>query len=97
MQRAIVGSTLIFDLESTIKRTITTPEFAHFSSDWHLSPVLDTGDFVFFSGITGTHPDLSVASDPLVQFRDTFRFLLANLRVAGLTFDHIGPQSGYRS
>ncbi len=78
-----------------MKRTITTLEFAHFPGDWHLSPVLDTGDFVFFSGITGTHPDLSVASDPVVQFRDTFVFLLANLRVAGLTFEHIVEMTTY--
>jgi enamine deaminase RidA (YjgF/YER057c/UK114 family) len=78
-----------------MKRTITTREFAHFPGDWHLSPVLDTGDFVFFSGITGTHPDLSVAGDPVVQFRDTFRFLLANLRVAGLTFQHIVEMTTY--
>lgn len=78
-----------------MKRTITTPEFAHYPDEWHLSPVLDTGEFVFFSGITGTHPDLSVTSDPTEQFRDTFRFLLANLRVAGLAFEHIVEMTTY--
>jgi enamine deaminase RidA (YjgF/YER057c/UK114 family) len=81
--------------ESTMKRTMTAPEFAHFPGDWHLSPVLDTGDFVFCSGITGTHPDLSVATDPAAQFRDTFKFLLANLRVAGLGFEHIVEMTTY--
>jgi enamine deaminase RidA (YjgF/YER057c/UK114 family) len=78
-----------------MKRTITTPEFAHFPRDWHLSPVLDTGDFVFLSGITGTHPDLSVAAEPESQFRDAFRFLLANLEAAGLNFDHIVEMTTY--
>jgi enamine deaminase RidA (YjgF/YER057c/UK114 family) len=78
-----------------MKRTMTAPEFAHFPSDWHLSPVLDTGDFVFFSGITGTHPDLSVTTDPTAQFRDTFKFLLANLRVAGLSFEHVVEMTTY--
>jgi enamine deaminase RidA (YjgF/YER057c/UK114 family) len=78
-----------------MKRTITTPEFAHFPGDWHLSPVLDTSDFVFFSGITGTFPDLSVAADPTSQFRDTFIFLRANLEVAGLTFNHIVEMTTY--
>ena len=78
-----------------MKRTMTAPNFAHFPGDWHLSPVLDTGDFVFFSGITGTHPDLSVATDPTAQFRDTFRFLLANLRVAGLAFEHVVEMTTY--
>jgi enamine deaminase RidA (YjgF/YER057c/UK114 family) len=78
-----------------MKRTMTTPEFAHFPRNWHLSPVLDTGDFVFLSGITGTHPDLSVDSDPEAQFRDTFRFLSANLQVAGLTVDNIVDMTTY--
>ena len=78
-----------------MKRTMTAPNFAHFPADWHLSPVLDTGDFVFFSGITGTHPDLSVATDPVEQFRDTFRFLLDNLRVAGLAFEHVVEMTTY--
>ena len=78
-----------------MKRTITTPEFAHYPEKWHLSPVLDTGEFLFFSGITGTHPNLSVARDPTEQFRDTFRFLLANLRVAGLGFEHIVEMTTY--
>jgi hypothetical protein len=37
---------------------LAAPEFAHFVRDWHLAPVLDTGDFVFLSGITGARPDL---------------------------------------
>jgi enamine deaminase RidA (YjgF/YER057c/UK114 family) len=78
-----------------MKRTITTPGFAHFPRDWHLSPVLDTGDFVFLSGITGTHPDLSVAADPESQFRDAFRFLQANLQAAGLNFDHVVEMTTY--
>jgi enamine deaminase RidA (YjgF/YER057c/UK114 family) len=78
-----------------MKRTMTAPEFAHFPGDWHLSPVLDTGDFVFFSGITGTHADLSVATEPTAQFRDTFGFLLANLRIAGLGFEHVVEMTTY--
>ena len=33
---------------------IVTREFAHYLADWHFSPGIDTGEFVFFSGITGT-------------------------------------------
>jgi enamine deaminase RidA (YjgF/YER057c/UK114 family) len=78
-----------------MKKTMTTPEFAHFPTEWHLSPVLDTGDFVFFSGITGTHPDIAVASDPETQIRDTFEFLKANLAVAGLTFADVVEMTTY--
>ena len=78
-----------------MKEAMTTPEFAHFPTEWHLSPVLDTGDFVFFSGVTGTHPDLTVAGDPETQFRDAFEFLKANLAVAGLTYDHVVEMTTY--
>jgi len=78
-----------------MKKSLTTPAFAHFPKDWHLSPALDTGEFVFFSGVTGTHPDLSVASDPETQIRDTFEFLRANLAAAELTFDDVVEMTSY--
>ena len=72
-----------------MKRMLTTPEFASYPDDWHFSPVLDCGDFVFLSGVTGTRADLSVAEDPETQFRDAFSFLDAYLAVTGLTFDDV--------
>ena len=47
-------------------------ELPNYPRDWHFSPGLDTGDFVFFSGITGTRPDLSIAKDSETQFRQAF-------------------------
>ena len=41
-----------------MKKVIVPPAFATYPADWHLSPGLDTGDFVFFSGITGVRPDM---------------------------------------
>jgi len=67
-----------------MKTVIVTREFANYPRDWHFSPGLDTGDFVFFSGITGTHADLSIAEEPEIQFRDAFEFLRANLVQGGL-------------
>jgi enamine deaminase RidA (YjgF/YER057c/UK114 family) len=78
-----------------MKRTIAAPEFAHYPDEWHLSPVLDTGDFVFLSGQTGCRPDGSVASDPEQQFRDTFDSLKVNLAAAGLTFEDIVEMTTY--
>ncbi len=77
------------------KEVIVTPEFAHFPNDWHLSPGIDDGDYVFFSGVTGTRPDLTVSSDPETQFRDTFYFLKKNLAQAGLDFDDIVEMTTY--
>ena len=78
-----------------MKQVLTTQEFSHFPKDWHLAPVLDTGDLVFFSGVTGTAPDLSVSDDPETQFTDVFRYLEANLAVAGLDFSHVVEMTSY--
>ena len=58
-------------------------------TDWHLAPVLDTGDFVLSRESRGAHPDLSVSGDPETQFRDTFRFLAATLQRPIWNFDDI--------
>ena len=78
-----------------MKKTLTTPDFARFPDQWHLSPVLDTGAFVFFSGMTGVRADGSLASDPEEQIRDVFAFLAANLEVAGLSFDDVVELTSY--
>lgn len=79
----------------SMKKVIVTSEFAHFSNDWHLSPGIDDGDYVFFSGVTGTRPDLTISSDPETQFRDTFQFLKNNLAQAGLDFDDVVEMTTY--
>jgi enamine deaminase RidA (YjgF/YER057c/UK114 family) len=79
----------------SMKKVIVTAEFAHFPNDWHLSPGIDDGNYVFFSGVTGTRPDLTVSSDPETQFRDTFQFLKKNLAQAGLGFDDIVEMMTY--
>jgi enamine deaminase RidA (YjgF/YER057c/UK114 family) len=78
-----------------MKSTLSPPAFSHFIDDWHFSPVLDTGDFVFLSGATGARPDLIVAADPETQVRDAFEFLKQHLAVAGLTFDDVVEMTTY--
>ncbi len=78
-----------------MKTTLTTPDFAHYPDQWHFSPVLDTGAFLFFSGMTGVRADGSVASDPEEQIRDVFAFLADNLEVAGLSFDDVVEMTSY--
>ena len=72
-----------------MKKVIVTPEFAHYPRDWHFSPGRDTGDFVFFAGITGTHADLTVATNVEAQFREAFRILMSNLAQAGLDASNV--------
>lgn len=78
-----------------MKKIFAAPEFAHYPQEWHFSPVLLSGDFAFFSGQTGTHPDGSVSPDPEQQFHDAFRFLRSNLDAAGLGFDDIVEMTTY--
>ncbi len=72
-----------------MKKVLAPDAIAHWVDDWHLAPAFDTGDFVFFSGVTGARPDLTVSDDPETQFRDTFGFLGDCLAAAGLGFDDI--------
>lgn len=78
-----------------MKQTIAAPAFAHYPEDWHLSPVLLSGDFAFLSGQTGCRADGTVAPDPEQQFRDAFTFLKANLSAAGLSFDDVVEMTTY--
>ena len=74
---------------------LVPPEFSDVPNQWHFAPVLDTGNFVFLSGITGVHPDLSLATDPETQFRDTFKFVGTYLKVANLQFGDIVEMTTY--
>ena len=78
-----------------MKKTLSDPAFARFIDDWHLSPVLDTGEFVFLSGVTGTRPDGTVAENPEAQFAETFGFLGRALASAGLGFSNIVEMTTY--
>ena len=78
-----------------MKRVLVPPAFAHYPVDWHLSPALDTGRFVFLSGVTGVHPDGALSDDPETQFRDAFMFLGETLGAADLSFEHIVEMTTY--
>ena len=78
-----------------MKRTVAALEFVHYPEEWHLSPALDTGEFVFLSGQTGCRPDNTVAADPEPQFREAFEFLKANLAAADLTFGDVVEMTTY--
>jgi enamine deaminase RidA (YjgF/YER057c/UK114 family) len=78
-----------------VKKTISPPAFRHYIEDWHFSPLLDTGEFVFVSGVTGAHPDLTVAADPETQIRDAFTILGQHLVEAGLSFGDVVEMTSY--
>ncbi len=78
-----------------MKKVVTTPRNAHHPAQWHMAPVVDTGDFAFFSGVTGVDADGQISKDPETQFRDAFRFLGENLEAAGLTFKNVVDLTSY--
>jgi enamine deaminase RidA (YjgF/YER057c/UK114 family) len=78
-----------------MKRIVSAPQFANYPQDWHLSPIVDTGEFLFFSGQTGFHPGGFVDPDPERQFRDVFRFLQANLQAAHLSLADVVEMTSY--
>jgi enamine deaminase RidA (YjgF/YER057c/UK114 family) len=78
-----------------MRKMLVSPEFSDVPDRWHFAPVVDTGEFVFLSGITGVRPDGSLSDDPETQFRDTFRFVAMHLETAGLRFADIVEMTTY--
>jgi enamine deaminase RidA (YjgF/YER057c/UK114 family) len=78
-----------------MRKMLVPREFSTIPDQWHFAPVLDTGEFVFLSGITGVHPDRSLSDDPEMQFRDAFKFVGMHLETAGLFFKDIVEMTTY--
>jgi len=78
-----------------MRKMLMPREFSSIPERWHFAPILDTGEFVFLSGITGVHPDGSLSDDPETQFRNTFEFVEMHLETAGLRFDNVVEMTTY--
>lgn len=78
-----------------MRKMLMPREFSSIPEQWHFAPILDTGEFVFLSGITGVHPDGSLSDDPETQFRNTFEFVEMHLETAGLRFDNVVEMTTY--
>ncbi len=77
------------------KTPVIPPKLQGNYDNWHFSPAIESGDFVFLSGCTGTQPDGSNDSDPATQFRHSFEKVLISLNHAGLTFDNVVEMTSY--
>ncbi|MCG8491354.1 MAG: RidA family protein [Sneathiellales bacterium] len=71
------------------KQPIIPSELQGNYDNWHFSPAVASGDFVFFSGCTGTQSDGSIASDPERQFHQAFEKVRLSLIEAGLDFSSV--------
>lgn len=78
-----------------MRETFSAPSFSDLHDQWHLSPGLDTGAYVFFSGVTGCRPDGTVARDPEEQFRDAFTFLGETLAAGDLDWENVVEMTSY--
>lgn len=78
-----------------MRKAFSAPAFSHFHDRWRLSPGLDTGEFVFFSGVTGCRPDGTVATDPEEQFSDAFKFLADTLAAGDLSWWDVVEMTTY--
>ena len=78
-----------------MRRIVASSRHAHFPVQWHMAPVVDMGDFAFFSGVTGVGTNGEASSDPETQFRDAFRFLEENLEAAEMSFKNVVDLTSY--
>ena len=54
-------------------RKIVPTELQSYYDDWHMSPGLVCGDFLFLTGMTGVRSDGSISNDDEEQIRDGFK------------------------
>ena len=76
-------------------RPIIPDRLRSYYTDWHMSPGLASGGFVFMTGFSGCGPDGYVPPDPEAQFREAFDQVGMVLQEAGLTFAHVVEMTSY--
>jgi enamine deaminase RidA (YjgF/YER057c/UK114 family) len=78
-----------------MRKMLVPRQFSSAPDEWHFAPILDVGEFVFFSGITGVQPDGSLSDDAETQFRAALNFVGMHLETAGLRFEDIVEMTTY--
>jgi enamine deaminase RidA (YjgF/YER057c/UK114 family) len=71
------------------------PGLEAFEQQWHLSHVVTTRGLLLLSGVTGTHVDGVVSSDPSEQFERAFVHLRRYLEAAGASIDDLVEMTSY--
>ncbi len=62
---------------------------------WQMSPAVEVGGLLFFTGFTGVGRDGATPDDPEAQFRNIFDRILAVLDAAGLDFGAVVEMTSY--
>ncbi len=68
------------------KKVIVPEDLAGKYENWHFSPAVESGGFVFVSGCTGTKLDGTISKSAEVQIRQAFMTVEKSLLEARLTF-----------
>lgn len=77
------------------KKVIIPSDLRGKYDNWHFSPAIESGGFLFVSGCTGTKLDGSISSIPKEQFRQSFQTVNKSLIEAGLTFSDVVEMTTY--
>ena len=72
-----------------VKKVIIPPDLRKKYDDWHFSPAVESGGFIFVSGCTGTKLDGTISSDEKNQFRQAFKTAEKSLIEAGVSFSNV--------
>jgi len=63
--------------------------------DWHFSPAVQSGGFLFVSGCTGSKPDETISNNVEEQFRQAFKTVEKSLIEAGLRYSNVIEMTTY--
>ena len=77
------------------KKSIVPPALQGCYTDWHFSPAIKSGDFLFVSGCTGAMPGEPISPNIEEQIRNSFRKIEISLNETGLTFSDIVDMTTY--
>lgn len=77
------------------KKSIVPKTLQSSYTDWHYSPAIKCGDFLFISGCTGAMQNGTISRNIVDQIRQSFRKIEMSLSEAGLTFSDIVEMTTY--
>ena len=77
------------------KKVIIPTDLRNKYDNWHFSPAVESGGFVFVSGCTGTKLDGTISNDEKEQFHQAFKTAEKSLIEAGLSFSDVIEMTTY--
>ena len=79
-----------------MRKTAIIPEgMQEVYDSWQMSPAVEGGGLLFFTGFTGVGQDGAAPDEPEAQFRNIFDCILAVLDAAGLDFGAVVEMTSY--